>query len=183
MKTVAIAALFLNMALGLSAQAAKEQSPNTANPIATTIRQMEQRFAKNLTGAADEMPADKYSYKPTPDQITFAHLMAHTAEANYAFCAAASGETAPKDKVSETDSKDVLSKAVKDSFSYCELALGKVDDSTLGQTVPLFDSQATRGAALVRMAAAWSDHYAAAAMYLRLNNLVPPSAQKGPAKH
>lgn len=183
MKTSALAALLLILGTGLIAQTAKEQSPNTANPIATTIRQMEQRFAKNLTGAADEMPADKYTYKPTPDQMTFAHLMAHTVEANYAFCAAASGETAPKDKASETDSKDVLSKAVKDSFSYCEVALGKVDDSTLAQTVSLFDSQTTRGAALVRMAAAWSDHYSAAAMYLRLNNLVPPSAQKSTTKH
>ncbi len=182
MKFTACATLVLTVTPLLCAQNAKE-SPNTTNPITTTIRQMEQRFAKNLTGAADEMPADKYSYKPTPDQITFAHLMAHTAEANYAFCSSASGEAVPKEKVSETDSKDVLSKAVKDSFSYCEVALGKVDDSTLGQTVTLFNSQATRGAALVRMAAAWSDHYSAAAMYLRLNNLLPPSAQKTEGKH
>ncbi len=182
MKLAVCATLLLAATPLLCAQNAKE-SPNTANPIATTIRQMEQRFAKNLTGAADEMPADKYSYKPTPDQITFAHLMAHTAEANYAFCAAASGEPAPKEKASETDSKEVLSKAVKDSFSYCEAALGKVDDSTLGQSVTLFDKPATRGAALIRMAAAWSDHYAAAAMYLRLNNMVPPSAQKASTQH
>ncbi len=177
MKLVACAILLLAAAPLMYGQNAKE-SPNTANPITTTIRQMEQRFAKNLTGAADEMPADKYSYKPTPEQGSFAHLMAHTAEANYAFCAAASGDTAKKEKVSETDSKDVLSKAVKDSFSYCEAALGKVDDSTLGQSVTLFDNPTTRGAALVRMAAAWSDHYSAAAMYLRLNNLLPPSAAK-----
>jgi len=67
---------------------------------------------------------------------------------------------------------------VKDSFSYCELALAKTDDRNLGQTVTLFDNQATRGAAMIRMAAAWSDHYAMAAMYLRLNNLLPPSAAK-----
>lgn len=177
MKLAACATLLLTVTPLMCAQTPKE-SPNTANPITTTVRQMEQRFAKNLTGAADEMPADKYSYKPTADQITFAHLMAHTAEANYAFCAAASGDAAKKDKVSDTDSKDVLSKAVKDSFSYCEVALGKVDDSNLGQTVTLFDKEATRGAALIRMAAAWSDHYAAAAMYLRLNNILPPSAAK-----
>ena len=177
MKLTAYATVLLAATPLMCAQNAKE-SPNTANPITTTVRQMETRFAKNLAGAADEMPADKYSYKPTPDQGTFAHLMAHTVEANYAFCGAASGDTAKKDKVSETDSKDVLAKAVKDSFSYCEVALGKIDDSTLGQSVSLFDNQTTRGAVLVRMAAAWSDHYAAAAMYLRLNNLLPPSAAK-----
>jgi hypothetical protein len=179
MKTVAIAALFLNMALGLGAQTAKP-SPSTANPIVTTVRQMETRYAKNLIGAADEMPADKYSYRPTPEQITFGHLMMHTAEANYALCAAAAaGEPAPKVKLSETDSKEVLSKAVKDSFSFCEQALSKADDSALGETVTLFEGQTgTRGSALIRMATGWADHYSAAAMYLRLNSLLPPSAAK-----
>ena len=148
------------------------------NPVTTALKEIQSGRQKNIIAAAEAMPADKYSYKPTADQSTFAHLMAHTAEANYAFCGAASGDTAKKGKVSEADSKDVLSKAVKDSFAYCEAALGKVDDSNLGQTVTLFDSQTTRGAALIRMAAAWSDHYAAAAMYLRLNNLLPPSAAK-----
>ena len=66
-----------------------------SNPVVSTVRQMEERYAKNLTGAADEMPADKYSYRPTPEQITFAHLMMHTAEANNSLCAAIAGEPAP----------------------------------------------------------------------------------------
>lgn len=179
MKVVGIAALFLNVAISLNAQAAKEQSPNTANPIVTTVRQMEGRYAKNLIGAADEMPADKYGFRPTAEQITFGHLMAHVAEANNALCAAAAGEPAKEVKLAETDPKDVLSKAVKDSFAYCEQALGKTDDSTLGQSVTVSGGQtATRGSALLRMVAGWADHYSAAAMYLRMNNLLPPSAAK-----
>jgi hypothetical protein len=125
------------------------------------------------------MPADKYNYRPTPEQGTFGHLMMHSAEANYTFCSGIAGETAPQMKLSETDSKDVLAKAVRDSFTYCEQALGKVDDTALGQSVPLFEGQtAPRGSALIRLAASWADHYAIAAMYLRLNNLTPPSAKK-----
>lgn len=151
----------------------------TANPIVTTVRQMEGRYAKNLTGAADEMPAAKYNYRPTPEQNTFAHLVMHTAQANYALCAAAAADKAPDVKISEDDSKDTLSKALKDSFVYCEQALAKADDSTLGQTVTLYENTTgTRGSALVRLVANWADHYSAAAMYLRLNNLLPPSAQK-----
>jgi hypothetical protein len=179
MKVVAIAALSLLVAPGLIAQMAKESSPNTANPIVTTVRQMEGRYAKNLSAAADEMPADKYSYRPTPEQITFGHLMMHVAEANNSLCAAVAGEPAHELKLTETDSKDVLSKAVKDSFSYCEQQLAKVDDSALGQ--PFSSSQGqtgTRGSAVLRMVAGWADHYSAASMYLRLNNLLPPSAQK-----
>ncbi len=162
---------------------AKDPSPNTANPIVTTVRQMETRFARNLTGAADEMPADKYSYRPTPEQITFGHLIMHSAEANNSLCAAVAGELAPSVKLSETDPKDTLTKALKDSFAFCEQVLAKADDSALGQTVTLYEGQTgTRGSALVRMAAGWADHYSAAAMYLRMNNLVPPSAQKAPGK-
>jgi hypothetical protein len=179
MKTAAITALLFCLGSFASAQMGKESSPNTANPIVTTVRQMEGRYAKNLTGAADEMPADKYSYRPTPEQITFGHLMMHVAEANYAFCAAVAGETKPETKLSETDTKDVLSKAVKDSFAYCEKALSKADDGTFGQAVTLVQGQSptTRGAVVVRMVAGWADHYSAAAMYLRLNNLLPPSAK------
>ena len=140
---------------------------------------METRFAKNLVGAAEEMPADKYSYRPTPEQMTFAHLIVHTAEANNSLCAAVAGEKPHEMKLSENDSKDTLTKALKDSFAYCEQALAKADDTGLGQTVTLYENQTgTRASALVRMAAGWADHYSAAAMYLRLNNLVPPSAQK-----
>ena len=178
MKKAALASLLFAFAPALIAQV-REMPSVTANPIATTVRQMEQRFAKNLTGAADEMPADKYNYRPTPDQITFAHLIMHSAEANNSYCAAISAEQAPAVKLSENDSKDVLAKALKDSFAYCEQVLAKADDSNLSQTVTIHEGQtATRGGALVRLVAAWSDHYSAAAMYLRLNNLLPPSAAK-----
>jgi DinB family protein len=160
---------------------AQTSQPSTAvtNPVVATVRQMETRFAKNLVGAADEMPADKYSYRPTPEQITFGHLIMHSTEANNSLCAAVAGEKPHEMKLSETDSKETLTKALKESFSYCEQVLAKADDTGLGQTVTLYENQTgTRASALVRMAAGWSDHYSAAAMYLRLNNLVPPSAQK-----
>ena len=178
MKYIAATSLLL-MAAPILAGQATQSSAATANPIVTTVRQMEGRYAKNLTGAADTMPAAKYNYRPTSEQITFAHLMMHSAEANNALCAAAAGEKAPDVKISEDDSKDMLSKALKDSFAYCEQALAKADDSTLGQTVTIHEGlTATRGSALIRLVANWADHYSAAATYLRLNNLLPPSAQK-----
>ena len=174
----AFAVLMLALAPALIAQS-KTPAEVVSNPVVTTVRQMEQRYAKNLTGAAAEMPADKYSYRPTPEQITFGHLMMHTAEANNSLCAAVAGEPARSLKLSETDSKEMLTKVLKDSFAYCEQVLAKADDTALGQTVTLFENQTgTRGSALVRLAMGWADHYSAAAMYLRLNNLLPPSAKK-----
>ena len=174
----AIAVLLLAFAPGLVAQS-KAPAEVVSNPVVTTVRQMEQRYAKNLIGAADEMPADKYSYRPTPPQMTFAHLVMHITQSNNSLCARLAGEQPRELKLSESDSKDVLTKALKDSFTYCEQALAKADDSTLGQPVELFGGRTgPRAAALIYLAADWADHYSAAAMYLRLNNLLPPSAKK-----
>ena len=53
-----------------------------SNPVVSTVRQMEARQSKNLIAAAEEMPADKYGYKPTPQQISFGHLVMHIAGSN-----------------------------------------------------------------------------------------------------
>lgn len=180
MKSIAFAALLLIIAPALPAQKTKEAS--ASNPVVSTVRQMEEHYSKNLIGAADEMPADKYSFKPTPQQMTFGHLMAHVAEMNNMLCGAIAGETSHSSKASETDSKEALTQALKDSFSYCQQVLAKADDSTLGQTATLGSHTGTRGAALVHLAADWGDHYSAAATYLRLNNLLPPSAKHSEGK-
>jgi uncharacterized damage-inducible protein DinB len=178
MKLVTIAFLILALATVAMAQS-KTPAATTSNPVVSTVRQMEERQAKNLIGAAEEMPADKYSYHPTPQQMTFAHLVMHITQSNNSLCARVAGEQPRELKLSESDSKEMLTKALKDSFAYCEQVLAKADDSTLGQPVELHGGHSgPRAAALICLAADWADHYGAAAMYLRLNNLLPPTAKK-----
>jgi len=179
MKPIAVATLILILAPAMLAQT---NATASSNPVVSTVRQLEERQSKNLIGAADEMPADKYSYRPTPEQMTFGHLVIHVVEANNGSCARVAGEQPREVKLSESDSKDVLTKALKDSFAYCEQVLAKADDSGLGTAIALPGGRtATRAAVLIYLAAGWADHYAGAAMYLRLNGLLPPSAQKAPA--
>jgi uncharacterized damage-inducible protein DinB len=151
----------------------------TKDPVATAARMLLQRFQNNTIGAIEAMPADKFSYRPTADQMTFGHLAAHIAESNTLFCSKAADVPAPKvDEPKETDSKDQLVAAVKASFSFCSDALAKMDDSKLGDTVELFPGrQLPRSVAALGIASSMSDHYAIASMYLRLNGIVPPSAQ------
>jgi hypothetical protein len=77
----------------------------------------------------------------------------------------------------ETD-KDRVKVALTKSFLYCEAALNRVDDSKLGDTVQIFGGkQVSIAYALIALTNDWADHYSAAAMYLRLNGLLPPTAQ------
>jgi hypothetical protein len=148
------------------------------DPVTASLKLLLPRSQNNTIGAIESMPADKFSYKPTPDQITFAHLVAHIASANNFLCSKAANVDAPKvDEVKDTDPKDKLLAAAKASYEFCSSALAKMDDSHLGDTVEMFGRQLPRAAAALSLAGGWADHYAAAAMYLRLNNILPPSAQ------
>jgi hypothetical protein len=175
------AALVMLACTGLAANAqsqAPAAAPASKNPVTDMVRQVLERSAKNTIAAADEMPADKYSYKPTPDQITFGHLIVHIINANNLICSKYGGTTAPTDKPADTDPKDKLMPQLKASFDVCTQAFAKADDSNLGESINIFNRDLTRGGLLILVAGELADHYGMQAMYLRLNGLLPPSAKK-----
>ena len=40
-----------------------------------------------MVDAAEEMPAEKYGYRPTPEQWMFGNIISHVADANNRVCA------------------------------------------------------------------------------------------------
>jgi hypothetical protein len=149
------------------------------NPVSDGLRTRLTNAAKNTIAAAEEMPADKYAYKPTDAQVPFGHWVSHGAGANYLFCSKLTGATAPQASVKETDSKDKLVDALKKSFDYCTAQLPKLRDSQLGEEVAVFgERKLSKGAIALEISADWADHYAQMSTYLRLNGMLPPTAKK-----
>jgi uncharacterized damage-inducible protein DinB len=175
--TLGIVALAACVALPATARAQNAQAPN---PVMSALRQVSQRYEQNLVGSAKEMPADKYSYKPTAQQRTFGALMLHVAMSNEFMCSSISGQPQPKSaQLEPTSPKDALVTRLEKSFAYCTNVLAKVDDGGLDQQVPFFGNRkVSRATAVMGLAEDWADHYGQAAMYLRLNGLLPPSAQR-----
>jgi uncharacterized damage-inducible protein DinB len=166
-----------------AACAAQDAAPAgpVANPVTTTVKSQLMRYEKNMVAAADLMPAEKFNFKPTPDMNSFGHVVMHIAQSNYFLCAKISGQAAPDVKLGDTDGKDKLLAGLKASFEFCSTALAGVDDSKLSDPVTLFGNrQTSRAGALITLSDDWYDHYGAQAMYLRLNGILPPTAQ--PAK-
>jgi uncharacterized damage-inducible protein DinB len=163
-----------------AASAAPDMTP-VANPVSGFVKAGVARYQKNMVAAAEAMPAEKYSFKPSPEMNSFGHLVMHIAQSNNTFCSKISGQAAPDVKIAESDAKDKLVAAMKDSFAFCATALEKVDDSKLGEQFMMFGNRPmSRGGALVALGGSWTDHYATEAIYLRLNGILPPTAQ--PAK-
>ena len=182
--------LTASLLAALLPSAAPAQQPTTAtpvalakadsSPVAAAFRDNYKEASKNLMAAGDEMPARKYSYKPTKAQMSFGQIMVHLAQGNDYLCGAIGGMKAPdRTKVAATDSKPVLVARLKETFEFCDQALAQLDDSKLSEQLPFFGGRTmTRAAVMTVTTGDWADHYSQEAIYLRLNGLLPPTAKK-----
>ena len=150
-----------------------------SSPVASSAREVFNRQSKFILAAVEEMPANKYSFRPTPSQLTFGKIIAHMVDVNQRVCAMIGNSPATGiPAVTETSSKEALDHSLKLSFDYCAKALGPLQDSSLGDTVTFFGNRKVpRARALLELNVDITDHYSQMAGYLRLNGLIPPSAQ------
>jgi len=156
-----------------------QASRTEMNPISNGFRKLMAEESENTLAAVEEMPADKFGFRPTPQQNTFGHLVVHMIRANYGLCGLITGVKGPAPpQLKDDDPKDTLVPALKASFQFCTDSLAQTDDTHFGEQVPFFGGKmVSRGFMLVTMSEDLGDHYSTAAMYLRLNGLLPPTAQ------
>jgi hypothetical protein len=168
------------IAFTLFASAAVGFAQQNKDPVSSVVKEILPHQETNLVVAVEEMPADKFGYKPTPQQMSFANLVLHMTESNNYLCAKAGDVAEPKaQELKETDGKDKLVAALRASFDFCNTSVRKVTDATLGDTIEVWGyRKAPRAFALIALTNDWADHYSTAAMYLRLNGLLPPTAKK-----
>ncbi|HXV17269.1 MAG TPA: DinB family protein [Gemmatimonadaceae bacterium] len=191
MKISVAAILVLALPAGeLAAQNPPAAPP--ANPITTAFRGRIMGLQRNLAQAFDSIPESKFGYKPTPAQLTIGYIAQHLAADNYLFCnqfgpmkgtiAAADSTTA--DSVKAKWPKDSLVTKLKASFAFCESAFAQLNDTNLADQVTLKFGNNTRQVSRATMvlghALDLADHYSQIANYMRLNNMLPPSALPRP---
>ena len=99
-------------------------------PVAKAFRDYASDEGKNLMAAAEIMPVSKYSFKPTPAQMSFGDIMVHLAQGNDFLCGTIGGMKAPtRSKVAAPDRKAALDDRLKDTFQYLAQALAGLADS------------------------------------------------------
>ncbi len=154
-------------------------APSTA-PMADALRAATTRYTRILVAAAEAMPAEKYNYRPTPAQMSFAMIQVHLAnEGNDLLCGKVAGVAVPqRTPMDTTMSKDQLVARLRETFQFCETAFAKLDDSKLSEPIQLFGPNPfSRAAAILITVGDWADHYSQEANYLRLNGVLPPTAR------
>ena len=184
MKTPCVALLVLALPAGLFAQ----QSGSNGNPVTSAFSRRITGLHRIIEQAFDSIPADKFSYKPTPAQLSFGYIAQHVADDNYLFCdqfgdmkaKVADEDTNTPDSVKATWPKDKLVSKLKASFEFCDKAMAQLEDSKLGDEVSITFEGQTRKVSRVGMvlghALDLADHYSQLANYMRLNGWLPPTA-------
>ena len=191
MRKSLFAILALAAPMALAAQQPAPAGP-PANPITTSFKGRITNLHRNLQQAFDSIPASKFSYKPTAAQMSIGNIAQHLANDNYFFCnnfGAVKGtrpaaDTTTADSVKATWPKDKLMASLKDSFAFCDQAIAQVDDTKLADQITMtFNGNSrtvTRSGMLLGHAIDLADHYSQLANYMRLNNIIPPTALPRP---
>ena len=181
------ALVFVGLPLTLVAQ----QPP--PNPITAVMQQRTLTFQQRLAQAFDSIPEKIFGYKPTPAQLTIGYIAQHLASDKYFYCnqfgamkgARAAEDTTTADTIKATWPKEKLVAQLRTSFKFCEDAIAQLDDAKLADqiTQTLRNGQTrtvTRAGPVMGHIIDMADHYSQLANYMRLNNILPPTALPRP---
>jgi uncharacterized damage-inducible protein DinB len=192
MKTSYAAILALAIPVSLVAQQPSATPP--ANPITTVFRGPTMYFQRNLAQAFDSIPEAKFSYKPTPAQLSIGFIAQHLASDNYFFCSnfgpmkppLPAKDTTTTDSVKAKWPKDTLVAKLRASFTFCENAFAQLDDAKLADQITVMwggqSRNATRANFVLLHTLDMADHYSQLANYMRLNGMLPPTALPRPGR-
>lgn len=139
-------------------------------------------IARKLIAMAEDFPEDKYDFKPTPAQRSFAEQLLHVSNANYFFTNLAKGEKPPAEEDPKRDQyktkADVVA-FVKKAYADGAAAIkAKGDKGMSDMVVDPFSHQKARISDLAYGFIEHSgEHYGQLVVYYRLSGLVPPESR------
>lgn len=162
----------------------QEPPASPSNPITASEKGFYTLVSGEVIAAAEKMPEQNYSFKPTPDVRSFGQLVGHVADAQYGFCSRATGEPNPmKEDIEKIKtSKADLVTALKDAVAYCNKAYAGMTDAQGSQTVKLMNYDVARLTVLSVNTAHTDEHYGNMVTYLRIKGIIPPSSEKRPSQ-
>jgi uncharacterized damage-inducible protein DinB len=183
-RLILLAAIVVGVATPATAQTSDGGADGLlSTSMAASLKSMHQVIRRNLAEAAAAMPADEYSFKPTPQVRSFAELVGHVINGNLYFCSQARAEKPSfGGDVSKISDKTALVKALNDALVYCDAAYDATTDANVNQAVGVQgrggSTPTTRGLVLMFNTTHNNEHYGNLVVYMRLKNHVPPSTAR-----
>jgi uncharacterized damage-inducible protein DinB len=180
------AALMVAATLGTLPVAAQQDATKKGPPkqvgVSAAILEQWNDIGRKLTAMAEDFPEDKYDYKPTPAERTFAEQLLHMAGANYFMTNPLKGESMPAAEDPKRDKyktkADVVA-FVKKSFDDGAAAIkAKGDAGMNGKILDPFANEEIRAYDWIYgFVEHCGEHYGQLVVYYRTAGLVPPESR------
>jgi uncharacterized damage-inducible protein DinB len=139
-------------------------------------------IGRKLIAMAEDFPEDKYDFKPTPAQRTFAEQLLHAANANYYFTNLALGQKPPAEEDPKRDqykTKAAVVAFVKKAFADGAAAIKAKGDKGMSDLIvdPFAHQQVRISDWAYGFIEHSGEHYGQLVGYYRLSGLVPPESR------
>jgi uncharacterized damage-inducible protein DinB len=161
--------------------AKKDAAVKPADPELKVVLDSWNEIGRKLTAMAEDFPEDKYDFKPTPAQRSFAEQLLHAAGASYYFTNPVMGKEPPAAEDPKRDqykSKADIVAFVKKSFADGAAAIQSKGEKGLTTEVVYFPDQRARVLDIAYGLIEHSgEHYGQLVVYYRLAGLVPPESR------
>jgi uncharacterized damage-inducible protein DinB len=158
----------------------KDAAPKPAYSPSKVVIDSWNDVGRKLIAMAEDFPEDKYDYKPTPAQRSFAEQLLHAAGANYYFINAVMGQKPPAEEDMKRDKyktkADVVA-AVKKSYADGAAALKAKGDKGMNDLEPYGNQKIRVYDFAYGFIEHGGEHYGQLVVYYRLAGLVPPESR------
>jgi uncharacterized damage-inducible protein DinB len=139
-------------------------------------------IGRKLIAMAEDFPEDKYDFKPTPAQRSFAEQLLHAANANYFFTNPVMGLKMPAEedpKRADFKTKADIVTFVKKAFADGAAAIKAKGDKGMSDLIidPFANQQVRISDAAYGFIEHSGEHYGQLVVYYRLSGLVPPESR------
>ena len=147
------------------------------NPVIAEQKAAYTRLKGNVIKAAEKMPEDAYSFKPTPEMQSFGERIAHIA-GQMGTCSGLTGERKPNPAQGKTSKADIVA-ALKASYDACDAAWDTMNDkSAMEMLAGRGGAQTSKLSVLIGNNMHIQELYGYISPYLRLKGVVPPSSDR-----
>jgi uncharacterized damage-inducible protein DinB len=160
----------------------KETAVKPADSPSQAVLETWNNIGRRLIAMAEDFPEDKYDFKPTPAQRSFAEQLLHAAGANYFFTNLALGQKPPTEenpKREQYKTKADVVAFVKKSFADGADAIKTKGDKGMSDMIvdPFEHKQYRISDAAYGFSEHSGEHYGQLVVYYRLSGLVPPESR------
>ena len=188
MTAIRIASVMIACAAIANAAGAEpaQRGRGPAGPSCSTLAcdvQGDWERTKNLVlGLVNAMPDDKWSFRPTPAQGTFAERALHIADIDIKLLSTLGGKTpAPSALNPKAATKADVVAALQASFDYGAAVLKEFNDQQLTERIasmPFLGPSASRLKVIYFSMQHTNDIYGQLVVYLRMNGVTPPASNR-----